>query len=974
MNVIKADIARPLLLGRQGEHGATQVVFDLSGYIRTYGDGVAQLVVKRPGDPLEYAAVLTQEDDKAMWDIGPEWTQNAGQGYCYLHWFVDDDHVKSDTFKTLVRESKSACVDAPEPQTGYLDQVLAAGAKAGKAAEGAEKSAAEVMIIAKRFDTEFTKAIEKAAGSANTAADAANQSATNAATSEKSAGLHRGEAENAAGRAADSERQALAAAGRSETAAGNAEVDRSAAQEAAVNAQASAGSAAASEQAAAEHRAKTELIARQGGTAYSNALKGTASGENIRLGDVSPLEHTVPVRVRSKNLVDLSEVIPYYQEDVTVDRDAVKIAAGTSGYGIVLGGVALGVGKTYTFSFASLTGLDLTTYKDYGFELKFADGTTSILSGYTANPNPHTMTINKEVSKVRFRIGYGATIEQDIEIVGLQITESVELKTVTVADADGAQTATYTVAEDGTCEVTSITPVMVMTTNSDSLVMDCEYNRDIKTLMDFVTPEMFGAVGNGVTDDAVAIQRAINTGRKCVLKNRYAIKSTLHIPSDAVLTVDGELIVSCAIGIVLNGSNTVIDGNGKITTDKTTADVICIRRYINGADAKNVIISVNRIVSRRFYSNTAIEITGGPEYAGGCYDKITSAIMGFAYGIVSRVSETQDENSWYTALTIDALIENCRQAIRIDWGGSGFLIHGQIQPVLTSAVSTYDAELPLVKLPRRAYMDAFIWDMGAAINKYAIDVPFEACTIITHLNNSFIKLNVNSYPVEIIRPSRSHHFLFATQSSDAPEDFDNTNDILLNADKNPAVIATLPPITNIEKVLAGTGDYVYLPAGYFGGVHTFEFEFAREQHIRAVALFGTQLPEEVSFEVSLDGAEYISLSTQKAGEDFKNTAGADRCVYWDYDYYRDVTTLGDYYERKIKKLRISMTLDAEKPYNLTRLCAFTYAADIMKRSGGQFEGDISFASGAGCVLTAPNGVKYRLVVDETGALSTEKLS
>ena len=187
MNVIKADLARPILLGRQGEHGATRVVFDLSGYIKTYGDGVAQLAVKRPGDPLEYAAVLTQVDDKAMWEIGPEWTEFAGQGYCYLHWFVDDDHAKSDTFKTLVRESKSACVDAPEPQVGYLDQVLSTGVKAGKAAETAEKSAAEAKATAKRFDETFAgvvqeavKNAQKSAGDADTSRKKAEQAAAKA--------------------------------------------------------------------------------------------------------------------------------------------------------------------------------------------------------------------------------------------------------------------------------------------------------------------------------------------------------------------------------------------------------------------------------------------------------------------------------------------------------------------------------------------------------------------------------------------------------------------------------------------------------------------------------------------------------------------------------------------------------------------------------------------------------------------------
>ncbi|MBR5157916.1 MAG: hypothetical protein IKW59_09145 [Clostridia bacterium] len=40
---------------------------------------------------------------------------------------------------------------------------------------------------------------------------------------------------------------------------------------------------------------------------FANALKGTASGEAIRIDDVSPVEHTLGVRVRSKNIVP----VPY---------------------------------------------------------------------------------------------------------------------------------------------------------------------------------------------------------------------------------------------------------------------------------------------------------------------------------------------------------------------------------------------------------------------------------------------------------------------------------------------------------------------------------------------------------------------------------------------------------------------------------------------------------------------------------------
>lgn len=45
-----------------------------------------------------------------------------------------------------------------------------------------------------------------------------------------------------------------------------------------------------------------DLIIRDHNGAFANALKGTVSGEVIRVDDVSPIEHTVNAKVRSKNL------------------------------------------------------------------------------------------------------------------------------------------------------------------------------------------------------------------------------------------------------------------------------------------------------------------------------------------------------------------------------------------------------------------------------------------------------------------------------------------------------------------------------------------------------------------------------------------------------------------------------------------------------------------------------------------------
>lgn len=66
------------------------------------------------------------------------------------------------------------------------------------------------------------------------------------------------------------------------------------------------------------------------------------------------------------------------------------------------------------------------------------------------------------------------------------------------------------------------------TINSNNTQISTTGYVDIKT--PFVTPEMYGAVGNGTTDDSTAIQNAINSGFPVLLsKKNYRVSSTLTV-------------------------------------------------------------------------------------------------------------------------------------------------------------------------------------------------------------------------------------------------------------------------------------------------------------------------------------------------------------------------------------------------------------------------------------------------------------
>ena len=71
----------------------------------------------------------------------------------------------------------------------------------------------------------------------------------------------------------------------------------------------------------------------------------------------------------------------------------------------------------------------------------------------------------------------------------------------------------------------------------------------LKTIKDYVTPEMFGAVGDGVADDTQAWQNAIASRKTIVAYNKYLITSTLALDNDVY--VFGVIYNNATDGIII---------------------------------------------------------------------------------------------------------------------------------------------------------------------------------------------------------------------------------------------------------------------------------------------------------------------------------------------------------------------------------------------------------------------------------------
>ena len=117
-------------LGKQGEHLARRVPFELGLWENQFGEGRCELLHQRNGDEAPYPVNLTVDNNVAYWHVTSVDTAVAGKGECELRYIVNDVVVKSTTYVTKVSESLGEGAEVPpEGAKPWVDQVLEAAHK-----------------------------------------------------------------------------------------------------------------------------------------------------------------------------------------------------------------------------------------------------------------------------------------------------------------------------------------------------------------------------------------------------------------------------------------------------------------------------------------------------------------------------------------------------------------------------------------------------------------------------------------------------------------------------------------------------------------------------------------------------------------------------------------------------------------------------------------------------------------------------
>lgn len=173
----------PFTIGRQRENEVTQVRFDVSEWVRTYGPGTLALSVQRRRDRVPYPVPIAIVDGAATWTISNTDTAQDGHIKAQLTYMVGTKIKKSKVYILTVKASLPEDGRAPDGYTTWLETLQELTAETAANAESARQSAASAVQSA----SDAEQSMQEAQGYADDASISARNAETSATNAEASA-------------------------------------------------------------------------------------------------------------------------------------------------------------------------------------------------------------------------------------------------------------------------------------------------------------------------------------------------------------------------------------------------------------------------------------------------------------------------------------------------------------------------------------------------------------------------------------------------------------------------------------------------------------------------------------------------------------------------------------------------------------------------------------------------------------------
>ena len=116
--------SRTIVLGKQGENHATEILFDCSEWLAGTDGGEIQLVAQRPSESEGYPVPVVGVEDGVVWNVSATDLAYSGTGYCEVRYVVDEVVKKSRTFTTKINSGLTPSDEPPAAYVPYINEVF----------------------------------------------------------------------------------------------------------------------------------------------------------------------------------------------------------------------------------------------------------------------------------------------------------------------------------------------------------------------------------------------------------------------------------------------------------------------------------------------------------------------------------------------------------------------------------------------------------------------------------------------------------------------------------------------------------------------------------------------------------------------------------------------------------------------------------------------------------------------------------
>ena len=233
---------------------------------------------------------------------------------------------------------------------------------------------------------------------------------------------------------------------------------------------------------------------------YANALKGSKSGATILLDDVSPLEHTLDVKV--SGVQDTSMVKVKVQGKNLADRETMRNLAlwQTATYSHYP--IYVGKGTTVTVSVKNKPDAGKGVFVVIGYaETHRGEGSGAWLYHSSASGLiKDTVTVTSEDGYIYVQYahsGVGGKLQEVMDEILFDNDLQIEIGSERTAYEPYVAPVEYAVEADGSVMgVKSIYPTTMITTDTEGAIVECEYNKDINKAFAEMYNALFSMGGN----------------------------------------------------------------------------------------------------------------------------------------------------------------------------------------------------------------------------------------------------------------------------------------------------------------------------------------------------------------------------------------------------------------------------------------------------------------------------------------------